>query len=110
MKTLEQVKQNKDSLITAANNGLIDKNEAKRKLRLINPVILYLEHQPSDASVKRQLEELVKRHQVIMREFDETFPRGCTPNIKSKWMKDKGVPSLKNQIRTIRYILSDREL
>jgi len=42
---------------------------------------------------------------VINREFEATHPSYCDAKTKREWMKGKGLPELKKQVKVLQYLL-----
>jgi hypothetical protein len=69
---------------------------------------MYMEHDPTEDSVQRQLTECLKKMEVIQREFYNRYPSYCDTRTKSEFMKGKGLPELKKQVKVLQYLLESK--
>ena len=69
---------------------------------------MYMEHDPSEESIQRQLNECFKKMDVIQKEFDHRYPSHCDTKTKSEFMKGKGLPELKKQVKVLKYLLESK--
>lgn len=69
---------------------------------------MYFERSPTTESVVSQLELCVKKIDVIHKEFDQRYPSYCDTRTKSEFMKGKGLPELKKQVKVLQYLLESK--
>jgi hypothetical protein len=110
MKTAAQIREEIDRLMkVGANTG--DRSEKKRireRLQFLRPISIYMESNPTQSSIESQLNECIKRMDVIHRDFDHRYPSYCDTRTKSEFMKGKGLPELKKQVKVLQYILESK--
>jgi BMFP domain-containing protein YqiC len=110
MKTLNQVREEIDRLMKVGANtrDRSEKNSIRKRLQFLRPVAMYMETNPTEESVSRQLNECVKKMDVIQKEFDHTYPSYCDTKTKSEFMKGKDLPELKKQVKVLQYLLESK--
>jgi hypothetical protein len=107
MKTRQQVADEISWLMETGSKSRSDKlkSSIRKRLQFLRPIAMYMETDPTEESVQRQLSECVKKIDVIQREFDHTYPSYCDTRTKSDFMKGKGLPELKKQVKVLQYLL-----
>ena len=107
MKTQKQVQKDIDNLMDIGNktSDTREKNRIRKRLQFLRPIRLYMEHSPTEESVNSQLRHCLKKIDVINREFEVTHPSYCDAKTKREWMKGKGLPELKKQVKVLQYLL-----
>lgn len=110
MKTRQQITDEINWLMETGSKSRNDKekNSIRKRLRFLRPIAMYMEHDPTEASVSRQLNECMKRMDVIQKEFDHAYPSYCDTRTKSEFMKGKGLPELKKQVKVLQYLLESK--
>ena len=110
MKTKQQVKEEIDWLMEEGSKSLSDKekNSIRKRLQFLRPVAMYMETDPTEESVSRQLNECLKKMDAIQKEFDHMYPSYCDNRTKSEFMKGKGLPELKKQVKVLQYLLESK--
>ena len=110
MKTRQQIADEINWLMKAGSKSRNDKekNSIRKRLQFLRPIYTYMETNPTEGSVSRQLNECVKRMDVIQKEFDHAYPYYCDTKTKSEFMKGKGLPELKKQVKVLQYILESK--
>jgi len=110
MKTLKQVKEEIDSLVKTGAKVLDEKekNRIRNRLQFLKPIVMYMENDPTEKSINRQLIECLKKMDLIQKEFDTRYPSYCDTKTKSEFMKGKGLPELKKQVKVLQYILESK--
>lgn len=106
MKTLLDVKSDIAALTESLPTLKKKKQEsAKKKILFLNQILLYLESMPDDGFVKNEIIRLENRINAILNQFDPTLYKDPKP-AKMKYEKDMKIPRLREQVRTLRYILN----
>jgi len=110
MKTKQQVKEEIDWLMEEDSKSLSDKekNSIRKRLQFLRPIAMYMDHSPTEGSVQRQLTQCLKKIDVIQREFMHMYPSYCDTRTKSEFMKGKGLPELKKQVKVLQYLLESK--
>ena len=110
MKTRQQVADEINWLMEAGSKSRNDKekNSIRKKLQFLRPVAMYMETNPTEESVSRQLNECIGKMIVIQKEFDHAYPSYCDTRTKSEFMKGKGLPELKKQVKVLQYLLESK--
>jgi len=110
MKTRQQVADEINWLMETGSKSRNDKkkNSIRKKLQFLRPVAMYMETDPTEESVSRQLNECIGKMLVIQKEFDHTYPSYCDTRTKSEFMKGKGLPELKKQVKVLQYLLESK--
>lgn len=110
MKTRQQITDEINWLIDSGSRSADDseKNKIRRRLQFLRPIAMYMEHDPKEGSVQRQLTECLKKMEAIQREFDNRYPSYCDTRTKSEFMKGKGLPELKKQVKVLQYLLESK--
>lgn len=110
MKTKQQVKEEIDWLMEEGSKSLSDKekNSIRKRLQFLRPIAMYMDHSPTEESVSRQLNECIGKMLVIQKEFDHMYPSYCDTRTKSEFMKGKGLPELKKQVKVLQYLLESK--
>lgn len=115
MKTLEQVKKEKQELMVflseSKSSGEKLKSKDKKRLEFLQMVILYLERNPEKAYLEKELKRVSELKEQLESRFEEWLKN--TPNPKQKtrsvrvrqFEKESGVALLSKQRSTIKYIL-----
>ena len=110
MKTRKQVTDEIERLtsigLAAGDNK--EKNRIRKRLRFLRPIAIYMEHSPTRESVESQIELCLKKIDVIHKEFDQRYPSYCDANTKREFMKGKGLPELKKQVKVLQYLLESK--
>lgn len=110
MKTIKDIKKEITQLETLGKTASEQvKNRYRKRLKMIRPLVTYLERvTPSPESVNDQLLMAIKRKERIEQEFEYAYPAGCDSRTKSTFMKGKGLPEIKKQIKTLQYLLESK--
>jgi hypothetical protein len=110
MKTRQQVTDDINWLMETGSKSRSDKekNSIRKRLQFLRPIAMYMETDPTEESVSRQLNECVKRVDLIQKEFDHKYPSYCDTRTKSEFMKGKGLPELKKQVKVLQYLLESK--
>ena len=110
MKTIQQITDEINWLMETGSKSRNDKekNSIRKKLQFLRPVAMYMETDPTEESVSRQLNECIGKMLVIQKEFDHTYPSYCDTRTKSEFMKGKGLPELKKQVKVLQYLLESK--
>lgn len=110
MKTAAQVREEIDILMKVGTNtrDRSEKNRIRERLHFLRPISIYMESNPTQTSVESQLNECFRKIDVIQKEFDHTYPSYCDTKTKSEFMKGKGLPELKKQVKVLQYILESK--
>jgi hypothetical protein len=82
-----------------------EKNKCRRELKIARSARLYLEDGPTEESVTRQYDQAMRGVSRVIEEFDRVYPAGADARTKSEFMKDKGLPELKRQVKILGCIL-----
>ena len=85
-----------------------EKNRIRMRLQFLRPIAMYMESNPTEESVQRQLDECVKKMESIQNEFNHRYPSYCDTKTKSEFMKGKGLPELKKQVKVLKYLLESK--
>ena len=111
MKTLNNVLKIKDQVIEIGSktHDSVEKNRCRKKLKFLKNIILYLEYDPLESPIERQLRETVKKISLIESEFERAFPSGIDQKTKSKWMTSKGMSDIRKQQKILSYLLGGNE-
>ena len=111
MRTLKEAQERRDELISF---GMIgddkQKSSARRKLKILAPIIMYLESNPNEGVVAMQLETESKLLESIEGEFALQYPRGCLAEQKQIFMKDKGYSEIRSKIKHLEIILNKKDI
>lgn len=117
MKTITDLKQEMESIpeILAENKKDLDEvryrreeKKAKKKIQFLRTILLYLENNPSEQFVEKQLAD-TKKH---IKHIDENYTHWTPPpgkvikNHKNIYHSENGYNKLLNQRRNLLYILS----
>jgi len=107
MKTQKQVQKDIDTLMEVGNktSDTKEKNRIRKRLQFLRPIRFYMDNDPTEESVSSQLRHCLKKIDVINREFEATHPSYCDAKTKREWMKGKGLPELKKQVKVLQYLL-----
>lgn len=111
MKTIEQVKKDIDILMKVgkSTHDETEKNRCRRQLKLIRPMLTYLERvTPTEKNLTDQLNKALKDIERIEREFDAMYSGYHDSKTKSAFMKSKGMPDLKRQVKSLQYLLESK--
>jgi BMFP domain-containing protein YqiC len=110
MKTRQQVVDDIEILmkIGKETRDTSEKSRIRKRLQFLRPIAMYMESNPTEQSVKSQLQNCIKRVEVVERDFDSAFPAGCDTRTKSEFMKGKGLPELKKQVKVLQYLLESK--
>ena len=110
MKTRRQVADEINWLMETGSKSRSDKEKSsiRKRLQFLRPIAMYMETDPTEESVSRQLNECVKRMDLIQKEFDHKYPSYCDTRTKSEFMKGKGLPELKKQVKVLQYLLESK--
>lgn len=110
MKTAAQIREEIDRLMKVGANtrDRSEKNRIRDRLQFLRPLSIYMESNPTQSSVESQLNECFKKMDVIQKEFDHRYPSYCDTRTKSNFMKGKGLPELKKQVKVLQYLLESK--
>jgi len=110
MKTKQQVLDEIDTLmrIGTKTRDSSEKNRIRKRLQFLRPIAIYMDSHPSQESIESQLRHCIKRIEAVDNDFDSTFPAGCDSKTKSEFMKGKGLPELKKQVKVLQYLLESK--
>ena len=110
MKTRKQVVDDIESLmkIGKETRDTSEKSRIRKRLQFLRPIAMYMESNPTEESVSRQLNECVKRIDAIHKEFDQRYPSYCNAGTKREFMKGKGLPELTKQVKVLQYLLESK--
>jgi len=110
MKTRRQVTDEISWLMETGSKSRSDKEKSsiRKRLQFLRPIAMYMETDPTEESVSRQLNECVKRMDIIQKEFNHMYPSYCDTRTKSEFMKGKGLPELKKQVKVLQYLLESK--
>ena len=110
MKTRQQVADEINWLMETGSKSrnAKEKNSIRKRLQFLRPVAMYMETNPTEESVSRQLNECIGKMLVIQKEFDHAYPSYCDTRTKSEFMKGKGLPELKKQVKVLQYLLESK--
>jgi hypothetical protein len=107
MKTIEQIDNRIRDLENTGNatSEEKEKNKCRRELRIARIVRMYLEYEPNQEFIVRQLDIALANIARVSKDFYHAFPAGCTAKRRSEFMKGKGLPELKKQVEILKYML-----
>lgn len=107
MKKLEKLKQERDVLISTGWN--LQERKERRKLAkdvaFLNPLIAYLESDPTEDSLKRQLKLANRRLDSLIRECDFELGGNALKKTKTEWLNKGGAKTLRKQIKNLEFLL-----
>lgn len=78
-------------------------SRAKKRLQFLNMVKMYIESQPDEYFVAREIFRLEKRVNLLSDSFDESQYKDAR-EARKKYEKEVGIPDLRSQIKVLRFI------
>ena len=110
MKTAAQIREEIDRLMKVGANtrDKSEKNRIRERLQFLRLISIYMESNPTQSSIESQLNECIKKMDSIQNEFNHRYPSYCDTKTKSEFMKGKGLPELKKQVKVLKYLLESK--
>ncbi len=105
MKSLLAVNSEISGIISSA--GTFDskrkESSAKKRLEFLNLVKMYIETQPDEYFVAKEIQRIENRITLMLNQFDKSKYKDPKEALK-KYEKDSGIPELRKQLKALRFI------
>lgn len=114
MKTIRELRQEMNELNTriTVNTGMKtrEKNACIKQIMLLRTMIRYLETYPTEAYLQQAIDQVEQKITNRMLGFEpparaDQQPKSFLSNLKTAWEKANDIPHLREQVRTLRYLL-----
>lgn len=107
MRKLEDLKKERDQLIKAEENTANSKERRKaaKQVSFLNPLITYLEFNPTEHSLQSQLDLANKKLRSLIKQCDHEVGGNAIQSIRTAWLNKKGAKDIRKQIKNLEYLL-----
>ena len=103
MRSLLEVKTEIAAIMSTEFKKSTEKSRARGRLKFLKTVQFYLEGNPTEYFIKKEIERLENRNNLLLSQFDESkYSNYSKP--KKKYEEEMGIPLLRVQLRALRYI------
>jgi hypothetical protein len=109
MLTVKQIKKEMEAERTKLHNGLVKNAAASKRIAHLRHCQYYLETKPTEETLRRHLETVTHRVQVLSSRFGSwrAHRTGGLAEHQRQYNAETGLPQLKVQIRTLKYLLGE---